>query len=666
MHRSMPFAALLTFALLIPRVEAQAIDTASLLREMVDLERLAHRPQPWFEQALASSYSRRSHDGGEAWFDNGDVGQYVRTEIRDGRKEHVLADLVGPGCITRFWSANPDLQAVVRFYFDGEAQARLQLPLAALFDGEHNQFGPAFSYLSGTGGNLYFPIPYGKALRISIEERDRPIRLYYEIGHRTYEKGAVVTTFDPAAAAGWRAVQDEVATALQHPQAKAPEDARWVEQQWTIPAGETRQLDELRGPLMVHEFAASVLGTRESRDWRDPLRPHNAWRSLLLQVTCDGEDCIEVPLGDFFGSAPGVNPFETLCFTVREDGSMHSRLVMPCGKSMRVRLLNAGTVPYTVKVKLQVAARDLGAGAYHLKAQWRTWSRQTWPPFDEALLHTSGEGVLVGTTYQIANPVLIWWGEGDQKIRVDGERFPSTFGTGTEDDYGFAYGYNAPFARPYHAQTRVDGPASGGHISLCRSHVLDAVPFRTAIAFDQELWHWMPCVPTWTSVVYWYATPGTPGPVAIDRAKLPPPDLGVRADMQEPLEGELLRREVTGGEATTQRLANCSRAEHLFWHDAKIGDVLTVHFDVATAGSYAVTLNLCMAPDYGRHQLSVNGAPAGEVDGYAAQLYWMQPQLGVFDLQAGDNTLAVTALAPNQKAVPKNLFGLDYIFLVRQ
>lgn len=26
-----------------------------------------------------------------------------------------------------------------------------------------------------------------------------------------------------------------------------------------------------------------------------------------------------------------------------------------------------------------------------------------------------------------------WWGEGDEKFFVDGEKFPSTFGTGSED-----------------------------------------------------------------------------------------------------------------------------------------------------------------------------------------------------------------------------------------
>ena len=45
----------------------------------------------------------------------------------------------------------------------------------------------------------------------------------------------------------------------------------------------------------------------------------------------------------------------------------------------------------------------------------------------------------VGNMYQISNPVPNWWGEGDEKIYIDGEKFPGTFGTGTEDYYGYAY-----------------------------------------------------------------------------------------------------------------------------------------------------------------------------------------------------------------------------------
>ena len=258
---------------------------------------------------------------------------------------------------------------------------------------------------------------------------------------------------------------------------------------------------------------------------------------------------------------------------------------------------------------------------------------------------------MIGTVYEIANPVLIWWGEGDQKVFVDGESFPSTFGTGTEDDYGFAYGYNRPFTRPYHAQTRVDGPASGGHISLNRWYVLDALPYRTGIQFDQEIWHWMPCKPTWAHVIYWYAKPGTAGPLEIDRQSLAPRDLGIRANMLDPLEGEDLQHEETGGTAERQRLANCSGATHLVWHGAKPGDRMTVHFAAPKAGRYSVELNLCMAPDYGRQKLSINGKAAAQViDGYSPKLYWQQAKLGVFDLKEGDNTLVVEALEAERES----------------
>jgi hypothetical protein len=434
----------------------------------------------------------------------------------------------------------------------------------------------------------------------------------------------------------------------------------------TIPPGETRSLPRIEGEKAVFEWSARVLATRESLQWADPERAHNAYRFLILEASFDGEHSILVPLGDFFGSGPGVNPFENLFFTVDAAGRMTSRLLMPFRTSMTLSLTNAGTIPYSVEVSLHIGKRRFSKRDYHLRAQWGALTRESWPPFDTNFLATTGEGKVVGTVYEIANPVLIWWGEGDQKIFVDGDKFPSTFGTGTEDDYGFAYGDNNPFRRPYHAQTLVDGPWSGGHISLNRWYVLDALPYRTGIRFDQEMWHWMPCRPTWSHVVYWYARPGTPGPAAINRRLLPPVDLGIRENMVA-LEGEDLRHEVTGGSAGKERLANCSGAEHLVWRGARPGDKLTVHFKVPKAGRYAVELNLCQSPTYGRQRLFVNGkAVGGVIDGYSPKLYFLHPKLGVFDLKEGNNTLSAVALAPNPRADRGNRFGLDYVLLVRQ
>jgi hypothetical protein len=118
--------------------------------------------------------------------------------------------------------------------------------------------------------------------------------------------------------------------------------------------------------------------------------------------------------------------------------------------------------------------------------------------------------------------------------------------------------------------------------------------------------------------------------------------------------------------AAKERLANCSGAEHLVWREAKPNDRLVVHFPVVQAGRYSVELNLCKSPDYGRMKLSVNGMEARPlIDGYSPTLDWQRPKLGLFDPRAGDNTLEIRVMAPNPEVRPGNLFGLDYIFLVR-
>ena len=654
---------------LIVNVSAQEkINVGSLLKEMTDLENLAKRPEPFYKQAQASSYSRESHKGGDAWFDNYDVGQYVRTETNNGRKEHVLADLKGPGTITRFWSANPTKENVTRFYFNGETKPRIEVPLKELFNGKVPPFGPVFSYISGTGGNLYYPIPYSNSLKITVEEKEKRLRLYYEISYRSYQEDAFVETFDPETADSWEEVQIQTAYDLTNPKpVPAPAGSESITRRLTISPGQTAGLPVITGEKAVYNWGARVINTHENQDWKDPKRAHNAYRSLILDISSDGEKSISTPLGDFFGSGPGVNPYENLFFTVNQNGWMTSRLLMPFKNSMELSLTNTGTIPYTVDLTLQAGDYDFTDHSYHLRAQWGTLSRETWPPFDTNFLTTTGEGKVIGSVYELSNTVLIWWGEGDQKIFIDGESFPSIFGTGTEDDYGYAYGYNGKFTRPFHAQTRVDGPGSGGHISLNRWYVLDALPYKKLIKFDQEIWHWMPCKPTWAHIIYWYAKPGTPGPRAIDYTTLAPIDLGIRENMLDPLEGELLKFSTTGGTAEKKRLANCSRAEHLFWQDSRPGDKLTVHFTVPEAGRYSVELNLCMSPDYGRQKIYINGTEAEKIiDCYSPELYWLHPKLGIFGMKKGNNILEVETLEPNPKSSSKNHFGLDYIFLIRQ
>ena len=183
----------------------------------------------------------------------------------------------------------------------------------------------------------------------------------------------------------------------------------------------------------------------------------------------------------------------------------------------------------------------------HFHAKWRTADMKTRPFHDWTYCDLKGKGVFVGDMLSVMNPVGGWWGEGDEKIFVDGEKFPSWFGTGSEDYYGYAWSDPTPFQHPYHNQTRCDGKGTGatfGHTSVNRFHILDAIPFEKSFRFDMECWHWDPNVTVnYAATSYWYARPGATDDFEPVDAKVlqnipsPPPPFKIEGA----LEGESLK-----------------------------------------------------------------------------------------------------------------------------
>jgi hypothetical protein len=124
----------------------------------------------------------------------------------------------------------------------------------------------------------------------------------------------------------------------------------------------------------------------------------------------------------------------------------------------------------------------------------------------------------VGTLLDVANGGRKWWGEGNELVYLDGESHPSSFGTGTEDYFG--YGWCSPelFSAAYHDQTRVDGPENYGFSSMNRWHVLDAMPYASSLRFDMQVYTWLALlhyppevkqIPLEYGIIsYWYALPG--------------------------------------------------------------------------------------------------------------------------------------------------------------
>ena len=129
-------------------------------------------------------------------------------------------------------------------------------------------------------------------------------------------------------------------------------------------------------------------------------------------------------------------------------------------------------------------------------------------PIDLNFVNLRGKGMYVGDQITLFNTSYQWWGEGDEKIFVDGESFPSSFGTGSEDYYGYAFGRRESFSHPFISQPVGGGNEGntndGGLTVNMRHRALDAIPFTSSINSNIELWHWAPARINYALTSYWY------------------------------------------------------------------------------------------------------------------------------------------------------------------
>jgi hypothetical protein len=487
---------------------AGEISVRTLLREMVDLASIARLPEPPYVAHQASSYDRRSVSPADAegWFANDDWASairpnYVRVEERAGRREYVLMDATGPGALVRIWSASP--AGTVRMYFDGETKPEIELPFELLFRGK----GPIptpFSYIAAKGFNAYFPLPFQKGLKVTIDslvgknpwQEGTFERIYYHFGYRSYpaEVASRVRTFRSAELAPMLRAVEKIAGVFREPWRAYEPSPTTRPLPLSSDGEELRAVVERPGGGVVRELSLLVRETGEA-----------ALRHASITVRFDGETTVETPLADFFGAGPALTPYDSLPFTVRDDGTLICRFVMPFRE--RVEVVVRGSPG--AEGALSVEAEPFTPKSLYFHARYRAPApADSQPPRDLRMISIEGQGLYAGDVFGFRNPNDKWWGEGDEKIYVDGESFPSFFGTGTEDYYGYAWSTGEVFFRPFHAQTRAGGPGFSGTFSMNRFRTLDAIPFEKSLRFDMELWHWGQTSVTWSALVYYYARPG--------------------------------------------------------------------------------------------------------------------------------------------------------------
>jgi hypothetical protein len=391
-----------------------------------------------------------------------------------------------------------------------------------------------------------------------------------------------------------------------------------------VAAGATKVVLQADGPGVVTHLWFTFLAP-EPHAWAPQGSANH--QEMLLRIYYDGHDRpgVEAPLGDFFANCFGRRSEVISEPVIVEDADSYNCFWrMPFRKSIRIEIVNQSQkminlLYYNIDwIQLDSLPDDTPYfyAQYHQEYPVRAGA-------DYVLLETEGRGHYVGTVLAVRTRSPAWFGEGDEKIYIDGEPQPSIWGTGTEDYFLSAWGLqqcSTPyFGTPYFDQWGI----VGGHTSAYRWHIRDPLVFRKSIKVTLEHWGWIspdenPDYKShswnerqddYASVAFWYQT-GQPtftarAPAADQRA-LPSLDLVIPAApaIQDQRHGS--------GTCTVQRNLSFYPDGQLLYKPQTPDDAwVEIPFTVQVREPRRLLLNVTRADDYGIYQAYLNGVKLG-------------------------------------------------------
>lgn len=485
---------------------ADTLTQADLLYRIVDLDRLTTPPAERELTAMFSSYDRAArideHGRYINWDANADRGQFMR-HTEDGWD--VMAEIHAPGVLTRIWSANPE--GDIRFVLDGENV--IDVPFADLMSGKLAPFNAPFVY---RGLNCYFPIGFNESCLVLC----RNSTSYYQINCVAFPAGTQVQRFSFEL--------DEAATAARDAVAKIltdgyPDDPH-ASGRRTMPVAAYKDLrdgDKLEESLGgAGTIRALYVALTDRVDPRDLYALHEC----VLRIWFDGEKrpSVEVPLIDFFGC--GFEPVRFDSLVAGTDKALevplpdrrmsqarfyYNLFPMPYQKGWQLEIANetGSRKPIGLLLYMRVETRAPAENALRFHARYRM--EDPADELDYPILEAQGPGRVVGVVLNVDCPRADWWGEGDDKVWIDGATFPRYFGTGSEDYLNDAWGLHAYIA----ALGGVTRTAAYGKNSAYRWHIPDTINFQRDVRFTIENWqHGHQWDTYYSTVAFWYAAAG--------------------------------------------------------------------------------------------------------------------------------------------------------------
>lgn len=493
----------------------------SLLKEMAMKETLARFPDHSYRLVQFSSYDRRSiHRDSAGWFANDDYTRFIREETNEGRREYVMLEADGPGAIVRWWmtfgNANA-LNSYIRVYVDGQPTPVIE-GMAPQLVGEGvlapDPLSAAVSPLTEPqrqGYNLYLPLPFAEKCKITLEndsivitpQRSTP-SIYYNINARLYDEGTrVVSVKSEMFRSDTLAISECAQALLSSPGAESKNDLKSFTSGKFAP-GEACSVLITNPGFAVKSFTLAL----NAKDTASVLK------NAIVRMRFDGRETVEVPAGCFFGTGYSYNSYRTHFTAVDQDGNMSSSWLMPFRDNCEISVLNGTSDSVLITASVTMSPYKWDDSSMYFGASWKEYAAVETAGSENTGgtgLHTDlniadlrGRGLYVGDAVLVFNSADAWWGEGDEKIYVDGETFPSSLGTGTEDYYGYAWCRPEPFSHPLIAQPTGLGNFHPGMSVNMRYRILDAIPFHESIRVDIELWHWVKTTIDYSVTSYYY------------------------------------------------------------------------------------------------------------------------------------------------------------------
>ncbi|MCP5061563.1 MAG: DUF2961 domain-containing protein [Ignavibacteriae bacterium] len=258
------------------------------------------------------------------------------------------------------------------------------------------------------------------------------------------------------------------------------------------------------------------------------MTPVGDYRLMILRFYWDDETepSVEVPVGDFFAAGWGIMnepKINSATMAVNPRSGFNSYWQMPFRKKCKITMENRADKQATVYYQINYSLENVEANTPYFHAQFRRVEKLPFKKVYTIVDNIKGKGQYVGTYLAHGARKSGWWGEGEVKFFMDGDKeFPTICTTGEEDYFCGSYGYNDrkidgvmyydSFSSLYAGFYEVKDSTIEGFVGLFgqyRWHVVDPVRFDEDLRITVQSLGWgsdgyLPLEDDLASVAYWY------------------------------------------------------------------------------------------------------------------------------------------------------------------